>query len=168
MASEKVLVVVMTDGLENSSTDYDAVAVAEMVRRYDERPNWTFVYLGAAHESIQDAQQAATQLGYRDANAMLWSADKLSARKSMQSLAKATAVRRGSTSLKSERFFADAGQSTADYRDDETAGLANTPPPRRRRPSKRSSVIVRRDLGDALAGSDPGARPGSGGAGEAE
>ena len=72
---EKVLVVVMTDGLENSSTDYDAVAVAELVRRYDERPNWTFVYLGAGHESIDDAQQAAMQLGYRDANAMLWSAD---------------------------------------------------------------------------------------------
>ena len=159
---------VMTDGLENSSTDYDAVAVAELVRRYDERPNWTFVYLGAGHESIQDTQQAAMQLGYRDANAMLWSADKLSARKSMQSLAKATAVRRGSMSMKSERFFEDAGQSTADYREDETARPANTPPPRRRRPSKRSSAIHRRDLGDALAGSDPRAEPGGPGTGDAQ
>ena len=48
---EKVLVVVMTDGLENSSTDYDAHAIAELVRAYDERPNWTFVYLGAGHDT---------------------------------------------------------------------------------------------------------------------
>ena len=53
---EKVLVVVMTDGLENSSTDYDAHAIAELVRGYDERPNWTFVYLGAGHESIAEAR----------------------------------------------------------------------------------------------------------------
>ena len=49
---EKVLVVVMTDGLENSSTDYDAHGIAELVRGYDERPNWTFVYLGAGHANI--------------------------------------------------------------------------------------------------------------------
>jgi hypothetical protein len=50
-----VLVVVMTDGLENSSTDYDAHGIAALVRTYDERPNWTFVYLGAGHESVRDA-----------------------------------------------------------------------------------------------------------------
>ena len=118
---EKVLVVVMTDGLENSSTDYDAHGIAELVRDYDERPNWTFVYLGAGHANITDAQHAAAGMGYRDANAMLWSADPVSTRKSMRSLAHATGQRRMSMQLKSERFFADAGQYLADYREDEPA-----------------------------------------------
>jgi uncharacterized protein YegL len=149
---EKVLVVVMTDGLENSSTDYDAHGIAELVRSYDERPNWTFVYLGAGHANISDAQHAAAGMGYRDANAMLWSADPVSTRKSMHSLAQATGQRRLSRELKSERFFADAGQSTADYREDEPAVAPPTRPsrPRSRRPG-RPAAIHRRDLGDALA-----------------
>ena len=88
---EKVLVVVMTDGLENSSTDYDAHAIAELVRAYDERPNWTFVYLGAGHDTIQAAQNAAAPMGFKADNAMRWSADAASTRKSMRSLADATA-----------------------------------------------------------------------------
>jgi uncharacterized protein YegL len=156
---EKVLVVVLTDGLENSSTDYDAHEIAELVRSYDVRENWTFVYLGAGHESIQDTRHVATRLGYRDTNAMLWSADELSTRKTMQSLAQATAVRRASPSLKSERFFADAGQSTTDYREDEGSKPANSPSPPRRRPAKKRGTIHRRALGDALASQQRPSRP---------
>jgi hypothetical protein len=148
---EKVLVVVLTDGLENSSTDYDTHEIAELVRSYDVRENWTFVYLGAGHDSIQDTRHVATRLGYRDTNAMLWSADELSTRKSMQSLARATAVRRASPSLKSERFFADADQSPADYREDAGSKPAKPASPPRRRPAKKRGTIHRRALGDALA-----------------
>ena len=44
--AEKVMVVVMTDGLENSSTDYTARTLSDLIQAYDGRPNWTFVYLG--------------------------------------------------------------------------------------------------------------------------
>ncbi len=152
---EKVLVVVMTDGLENSSTDYDAHAIAELVRGYEERPNWTFVYLGAGHESIAEAGQAAARMGYREANAMLWSRDPVSTRKSMHALADATSHRRHSVDLKSERFFEEAGQSASDYNANEPpeapAKPAHRPRPRR---SGRSAEIHRRDLGDVLASSD--------------
>jgi hypothetical protein len=120
---EKVLVVVMTDGQENSSSDYDARGIAELVRGYDERPNWTFVYLGAGHANITDAQHAAAAMGYEHMNSMLFSADPVSARKSMRSLAHATGQRRTSMQLKSQRFFADAGPDLADYRTDEPATL---------------------------------------------
>jgi uncharacterized protein YegL len=142
---EKVLLVVMTDGLENSSTDYDAQAIAELVRAYDKRPNWTFVYLGAGHETIQAAQDAATVMSFKADNAMRWSADPTSARMSMQALAHATGARRDAAGLKSERFFADAGQSQADYVQPE--------PARSERPPKRSQAIHRRKLGDALISS---------------
>ena len=149
---EKVLVVVMTDGQENSSSDYDAHGIAELVRGYDERPNWTFVYLGAGHANITDAQHAAAAMGYEHMNSMLFSADPVSTRKSMRSLAHATGQRRTSMQLKSQRFFADAGQDLADYRADEPAATSRKPqsPPRPRR-SRRPAAIHRLDLGDALA-----------------
>ena len=92
--TEKVLVVVMTDGLENSSTDYDAHAIAELVRSYEQRPNWTFVYLGAGHDSIHATREAAVQMGYKADNAMRWAHDADSARKSMHSLGHATHMHR--------------------------------------------------------------------------
>jgi uncharacterized protein YegL len=142
---EKVLVVVMTDGLENSSTDYNAHAITTLVRDFDERPNWTFVYLGAGHETIHAAQNAATAMSFKADNAMRWEADPESARKSMKALAHATGVRRQSAALKSERFFADAGQSKADY---ERSKRAQPNPPHRH-----SQAIHRRTLKDALSSS---------------
>lgn len=41
----KVLVVTLTDGCENSSTDHSAASLAVLVRGYEER-GWKFVYLG--------------------------------------------------------------------------------------------------------------------------
>jgi uncharacterized protein YegL len=147
-SDEKVLVVVMTDGLENSSTDYDARAIADLVRTYEDRANWTFVYLGAGHETIEAARSTASQMGYKADNAMRWAADPASMRKSMRSLAHATGTRRRSADMKSERFFADAAQSQADYQH----GAPADPAP----PSRRSGTIHRRSLGDALGSSRQG------------
>ncbi len=143
---EKVLVVVLTDGLENSSSDFDAHAIAELVRTYDERPNWTFVYLGAGHDSIEEAQDAAAHIGYKTANAMRWTADPASARKSMRSLGYATEARRRAATLKSERFFADADQSPSDYQDSDPSQHTSM----RKRPP---SAIKRRKLSDVLSSS---------------
>jgi uncharacterized protein YegL len=149
---EKVLVVVMTDGLENASTDYDAHAIAELVRSYEERPNWTFVYLGAGHDTIDAARETAAQMGYKPDNAMRWAADPLSVRKSMQSLAYATEFRRRARSLKSELFFIDAGQTAADYEQDANDPAQPERPvrPRRRWSAPTPATIRRRKLSDAL------------------
>ena len=159
---EKVLVVVMTDGLENSSSDYDAHAIAELVRSYDERPNWTFVYLGAGHDSIQAAQDAAARIGYKKANAMGWAADAASTRKSMRSLAHATGARRRAAALKSERFFADADQSPSDYQEVEPPQQASPrnatadgdPPPQ----ARRRAALARTDATGSRARSRDGRR----------
>ena len=155
-ADEKVLVIVMTDGLENSSTDYDARSIAQLVRTLDERPNWTFVYLGAGHDSIEATRHAASQMGYKTDNAMRWTHDPASARKSMHSLADATALHRRSPALKSERFFDDAGQSPSDYQHVEPA---HSQPP----PELQHAKIHRRALGDVLHSSQQQDRePGDG------
>ena len=120
-AGEKVLVAVITDGEENSSSDYDAVRLARLVSRYeDELGNWTFVYLGAAHATLADATGAASRIGFKSGNAMRWQPTEASARATMAALADGAKARRRSAAPMSERFFADAGQSEADY-------LADTP-----------------------------------------
>ena len=68
---EKVLVVVLTDGLENSSREYTVSSLAELISRYQARPNWTFVFLSAAHDSVEDVRDYAelhlVRAGERDA-----------------------------------------------------------------------------------------------------
>ena len=118
---EKVMVVVMTDGLENSSTDYTARTLENLIRAYDGRPNWTFVYLGAAHETLADAQDAASGLAFERGNAMRWEAADEGMRKSMTSLASAAKHRRMAHDLKSKNVFADAAQTESDYRADDVA-----------------------------------------------
>ena len=118
-ADDKVMIVVMTDGHENSSTDYTSKMFAELIHTYNERPNWTFAYLGAAHGTLEDARNAADAMAFKKSNAMGWSADDASTRKSMRSLSDATKHRRTAQAMKSEQLFADAGQDEADYRTDE-------------------------------------------------
>jgi len=122
--TEKVMVVVMTDGLENSSTNYTARTIADLIRAYDGRPNWTFVYLGAAHGTLAEAQDAAGLLAFARGNAMRWQAEDAGVRKTMGSLAVATKHRRMAHDLKTEHLFDDALQSEADYRGDPQAGSA--------------------------------------------
>jgi uncharacterized protein YegL len=138
-SDEKVMVVVMTDGLENSSTDYTMSTLADLIETYDTRPNWTFVYLGAAHGSLEDAMDVADAMAFKRSNAMRWSADDASAMKSMRSLGAAAKSRRRAQSLKTEQLFADAGQDEADYRSD-----VNTPRP------KPASPFTKRDMRDVL------------------
>ena len=44
---EKNLIVIMTDGEENSSIEYSLEKVKDMIKHQEEKYNWTFMYLGA-------------------------------------------------------------------------------------------------------------------------
>jgi len=52
---ERVLVVVITDGGENASTDFTGARVAEMVKHQTEKYSWQFVYIGANQDAIANA-----------------------------------------------------------------------------------------------------------------
>lgn len=58
---EKNLIVIMTDGGENNSTDYSASKVKEMIKHQEDKYNWTFVYMGS---DLKDASDANT-LGFK-------------------------------------------------------------------------------------------------------
>lgn len=52
---EKNLIVIMTDGGENSSREYSASQVKDMIKHQEEKYNWTFVYMGSDLTNAQDA-----------------------------------------------------------------------------------------------------------------
>ena len=64
----KVVFVVITDGLENSSREFSKKQINEMVKHQTDRYNWQFVYLGANQDAIQEGQQ----LGISAINSMTY------------------------------------------------------------------------------------------------
>lgn len=53
---EKVLVVIITDGLENNSSEYSKARIVEMIEHQRSQYNWEFLFMGADEASIQEAQ----------------------------------------------------------------------------------------------------------------
>ena len=52
----KNLIVIITDGEENYSTDYTREKVKEMITHQETKYNWTFVFLGADLTNVDDAR----------------------------------------------------------------------------------------------------------------
>jgi hypothetical protein len=48
--------VIITDGLENSSQEYTKKQIAERVQRQQDEYKWTFLFLGADMDAIAEAQ----------------------------------------------------------------------------------------------------------------
>jgi len=80
-----VLTLIITDGLENASREFNADTIKAFIKR-KERDGWTFVFLGANIDSHQVGQQIGTQF----ANTANYAAQNI--RHSMASMAGATAV----------------------------------------------------------------------------
>ena len=64
----KVIVVIITDGMENASTEFTKAKVKELISDKQEKAGWDFIYLGA---NI-DAAEAADAIGVRKANAVTY------------------------------------------------------------------------------------------------
>lgn len=52
----KNLIVIITDGEENYSTEYSASRVKEMIKHQETKYNWDFVYLGSDLNNVNDAK----------------------------------------------------------------------------------------------------------------
>lgn len=54
--NDQVLVTIITDGMENSSREYDGAAICEIVKRLRAK-GWTFVYIGANQDAVEVARR---------------------------------------------------------------------------------------------------------------
>ena len=52
---QKVIVVILTDGLENASREYKRNTISEMVKHQQEKYSWEFLYLGANQDAFTEA-----------------------------------------------------------------------------------------------------------------
>lgn len=69
---EKVILVIITDGLENASKEFTQSKIAEILKVQQEQFSWQVVYLGAN----QDAIFSAKMMNIQTANAMTYSSTK--------------------------------------------------------------------------------------------
>lgn len=82
----KVVFVVLTDGQENHSKEFNQKSVAEMVRLQQEKYRWTFIFIGAN----QDAVLTARGFGISQDTALSYNSNKQSIRSVSASLGHAT------------------------------------------------------------------------------
>ena len=68
---EKVVVVVVTDGEENSSKEYGLAAIKELVSRQKDVYKWQFVFLGANMDAVGEAER----MGFSADHAMTYGAN---------------------------------------------------------------------------------------------
>ena len=60
---EKNLIVIMTDGEENSSHEYQPSKVKEMIKHQEDKYSWTFLYIGTDISNTADADRVG--VGYK-------------------------------------------------------------------------------------------------------
>lgn len=93
-----VLFVVMTDGEENGSRQYNLQSIRSLIEQYN-GAGWTFVYLGAN----QNAVKVGESMGFRSGNCKSFATEKM--RETMQDLSAATTVYRAAASTATTRNF---------------------------------------------------------------
>lgn len=103
----KVLFVVMTDGEENSSTEFTSKQVFDMVTHQREKYGWQVVFIGAN----QDAIAAGAGYGIPQTNALNYNATSAGTRAASASLSAATSRYRGMTAPQSDDFFAEESET---------------------------------------------------------
>ena len=59
----QTIVLIITDGLENSSREFNREQVFSLVRHYTDSADWQFVYLGANQDAIAEAAQMGIDSG---------------------------------------------------------------------------------------------------------
>lgn len=112
-ANPDTLVVIITDGGENTSQDYSGNLVKEMVKKR-EADGWTFIYMGANQDSWAETQH----LGFQQGNVMNYAAHDIKegafakvAAATHHHRATSRAAKLGGleTSYTTTAYFADAG-----------------------------------------------------------
>jgi uncharacterized protein YegL len=103
----KTLVVIMTDGAENSSREYDAKSIQKLIKGLEAKDNHTFVFLGAN----QDSWATGSILGIPTMNTSNFNATGTGVRAAMVMMAQNTSSFASSSEVKTSNFLSKKDQS---------------------------------------------------------
>mgnify|MGYP000975757167 FL=1 len=92
---DKVLFVIITDGLENASKEYRKDLIKKMIEERKEKDEWEFLFLGANIDAID----AAGELGIESSRAVRYKSDKKGTAKNYEVLNEAIKEIRGGYQL---------------------------------------------------------------------
>lgn len=104
------LVVVMTDGAENDSKEYNAESVKKLIDELDATDAWTFSYMGAN----QDAVLTAKSFGIVAGNSVNYSSTTRGASVANSTLSKAIGARASASNMSYINAVASGGDITLD------------------------------------------------------
>lgn len=94
----KVLFVITTDGMENSSTMYSYSHIKEIIESVKAKYNWEFIFMGANIDAIDEA----SRLGIDPNRAVRYHSDKVGITKNFAAVSEAMATLRMSNEIKKE------------------------------------------------------------------
>lgn len=60
----KVIMVILTDGLENASREFTSEKIMEMIKRQTDDYSWSFIFLGANQDAIATASSLGIKAGW--------------------------------------------------------------------------------------------------------
>ena len=107
----KVLVLIMTDGMENASKEFNADSVSKLVSHQKEKYLWEFTYIGAN----QDAILTAKSLGIGPQAAMNYAANSQATANTFKNLTRGTSTLRAASANmrgKSLQYFEEERRSS--------------------------------------------------------
>lgn len=107
---DKALVLIITDGEENSSREYSTVQMKKLISGLEEKGNWTFTYLGAN----QDAFAVAQRFGMRKGNVSVY-----------QATERGTGVAFASMSVNTQSFARGDSMNLGDFYEKDQEKLEN-------------------------------------------
>jgi hypothetical protein len=122
-AFDKILTIILTDGMENVSKEYRAAQVHDMIRGREATGRWTFVYLGA----VPDAWAAgAGQMGLSMNNVAIFDGTKI--KDTMRGLSRNTISYACSMNSSTEDFYGKNFSGVYDPDADRAVGPADRNP----------------------------------------
>ena len=94
----KVLFIIITDGLENASKEYNSATVKRLIETQKEKYGWEFLFLGANIDAIE----TASAIGISAERAVNYNSDSVGTQLNYKSLNKAVTEVRSGNELKKE------------------------------------------------------------------
>lgn len=106
--SDKVLMVIMTDGEENSSQEFNQQTFKARVERLQSTGRWSFVFMGAN----QDAWANASQWGFKQGNVAVYNATVTGSASAFAVMSSNTRGFGASSAANTSAFFSDEDKVT--------------------------------------------------------